>query len=292
MLRFLTRLALRPYRPRRAPAKSVAIVVPMSTRATLDADEETSLRHLQHYLGEHDKFFVAPPDVALDRPGFRVRRFPRKFFGSAAAHARLLYSAQFYRAFEDYRFIFFYHLDSLVFSDELERWCATDLDYIGPPWLQCPDTPWVEENRVGNGGFALLRVESALRALYARYRKWPSSYWLDLFARNGHRLGPLISLLRRLERAFPTARMFARPLREWEAMQNPGPHNRNTDIFWADKAVAFWPKFKVASFEEGLRFGFEAAPRLCFELNERRIPFGCHAWTKFDRSFWEPHLLR
>ena len=22
-----------------------------------------------------------------------------------------------------------------------------------------------------------------------------------------------------------------------------------------------------------------------------RMPTGCHAWTKYDRSFWEPHLL-
>jgi hypothetical protein len=48
----------------------------------------------------------------------------------------------------------------------------------------------------------------------------------------------------------------------------------------------------VASVDEALRFAFEAAPRECFERNGRRMPFGCHAWEKFDRGFWEPFLLR
>jgi len=43
--------------------------------------------------------------------------------------------------------------------------------------------------------------------------------------------------------------------------------------------------------EEGLRFAFEGAPRMCFELNQQKLPFGCHAWAKFDRSFWEPYLI-
>ena len=43
--------------------------------------------------------------------------------------------------------------------------------------------------------------------------------------------------------------------------------------------------------DEGLRFSFEVAPRLCFELNGRRLPFGCHGWHRYDRTFWEPYLL-
>ena len=39
-----------------------------------------------------------------------------------------------------------------------------------------------------------------------------------------------------------------------------------------------------------LAFAFEAEPRRCFE-RLGRLPFGCHRWQKFDRAFWEPHLL-
>jgi hypothetical protein len=40
-----------------------------------------------------------------------------------------------------------------------------------------------------------------------------------------------------------------------------------------------------------LRFAFEAAPRQCLEMNQGRLPFGCHAWGRYDREFWTPHLL-
>jgi hypothetical protein len=55
--------------------------------------------------------------------------------------------------------------------------------------------------------------------------------------------------------------------------------------------VRYLSEFKAAKVEERLRFVFEAAPRHCFELNHGQMPFACHAWTKFDRGFWEPHLL-
>jgi hypothetical protein len=66
----------------------------------------------------------------------------------------------------------------------------------------------------------------------------------------------------------------------------------NCDYFWSDEAVKYWPDFKIASVETGLKFAFEVAPRWCFERNGGRLPFGCHAWPRYDRAFWEPHLLR
>jgi hypothetical protein len=41
-----------------------------------------------------------------------------------------------------------------------------------------------------------------------------------------------------------------------------------------------------------MRFAFEAEPRRCFERIGGRLPFGAHRWQKFDRSFYEPYLLR
>ena len=61
-----------------------------------------------------------------------------------------------------------YHLDALVFSDQLAEWCDTDLDYIGPPWINCEDSPWVTRPRVGNGGFALMKVASFLEVFRSR----------------------------------------------------------------------------------------------------------------------------
>jgi hypothetical protein len=289
MLRFLTRLLVPPYEPKAPPPKMVAIVVPLSLRAELSADEQISMRHLTHYFGKYDKYLIAPRGLPIHFEGFQVKRFSRKFFGSGVAHNRLTYARQFYKAFKDYKFIFFYHLDSLAFSDQLEEWCATDLDYIGAPWLQCSDTPWVSKPRVGNGGFTLLRVEAALKVLHNRYRQEAAQFWLDFVDRNARLFEPIVKLLRRLH--LPSIGPIDDLKDEWSRIEQPTKYGLNNDLFWADQAVRYLPEFKVASVKEGLRFAFEASPRMCYEMNDRKLPFGCHAWTKFDRSFWEPFLL-
>lgn len=286
-----TRIVVPPYKSRRDPSKLVAIVVPLSARPGLTPEEEISLRHLVHFLGEYDKYFVAPPGVSEQRPGFKVLNFYPKFFGSAAAHNRLLLWPGFYRTFEDYKYILIYHLDSLVFANQMRQWCAADLDYIGAPWIQCSDTPWVTEPRVGNGGFALMRVESVLKVLRNRYRLDPTSYVLDLLLRNNKNLGWFFRILEKLRGIFPNSRLINRPLEDLRKSEKPDIHGWNNDFFWSFRATEFLKEFKVASVEQGLRFAFEGGPRICFELSNHQMPFGCHAWAKYDRAFWEPHLL-
>ena len=275
---------------RTVPAKKrVAIVIPMSSRTELTDEERISMRQLLHHLGPYDKFMLIPEGVEMKFDGFRNIAFPKRFFGSAANHGKLLGTRAFYRAFLDYEFVFFYHLDSLVFSDRIDEWCSKDIDYIGPPWIKCDDSPWVDRPRVGNGGFTLLRVEAALRALTGRYLAKPSAYWFDLFT--AYSPAWLIGAMECVERVAPWFWPVARLMREWREVHNPTKHNRNNDIFWSDEAVRFDPDFKVATLEEGLRFAFEVSPRTCFEMNGRKMPFGCHAWGRYDRAFWEPHIV-
>lgn len=280
------------FRVKTRPSRTVAVVVPLSTRRELLPEEELSLRHLCHFLGKYDKYLVAPDGTSIQREGFTIVHFPRKFFGSLAAHNHLVLWPRFYQAFQAYEYILIYHLDSLVFSDQLMRWCQAGWDYIGAPWLPCADTPWVQEPRVGNGGFTLMKVGMVLQVLHNRYQEKPSRYFLDVLTRNGNRLQPLWRALEGLHRVLPRLRIVNRLLEYWRMSESPAIHGRNNDYFWSFRAAHYLPTFKVATVEDGLRFAFEAAPRMCFELNQRQLPFGCHAWTKFDRGFWEPHLLR
>lgn len=285
IIRAVTSWFVRPYVRPRPATKQVAIIIPMSSRAELTAEEEISMRQLRHHLGAYDKFLLVPEGVALDFEGFRNIAFPRRFFGSAANHGKLLGTRAFYRAFLDYEFVFFYHLDSLVFSDQLADWCSRGIDYIGPPWITCEDSPWVDRPRVGNGGFTLLRVEAALKALTARYQARPSSFWFDLFT--AYSPAGFVRFLEKIEWFWPARRL----LREWREVHSPNDHNRNNDVFWSDLAAYYHPEFKVASLEDGLRFAFEVSPKTCFEMNGGRMPFGCHAWGRYDRAFWEPHIV-
>lgn len=242
------------------PSKLVAVVVPLSNRKELMPEEETSLRHLRHFLGAYDKYMVLPESLDVQYDDFKLKRFDNSFFGSAAAYNRLMVTPQFYKAFKDYRFILIYHLDSLVFSDRLQEWCEQDFDYIAPPWIDYPGAPYEGMpivNKCGNGGFSLRKVESCLRVLRGVRRPEFTRAYLRRILNRGKKI----------------------------------EHKRNEDIFWAMNAEKIYPDFKFASFEEALQFGFECNPRLCFERNGNRLPFGCHAWSVYDRAFWEPHLL-
>lgn len=290
LVRMLTRIFAPVYRPRK-PSRTLAIVVPLSSSGKITADEEVSLRHLSHYLGDYDKYLIVPKGISVHREGFKNVWFGPKFFGSAAAHNRLLICPAFYQQFADYEYLLMYHLDALVFSSDITRWCEAGFDYIGAPWIPCEDTPWVKEPRVGNGGFALMKIDSVMKVLHNRYRKEPAAYWSDLLMRNHRQLGVFFAMMRMLHRILPRTRLFARPVEDLEITESPATYGRNNDFFWSLEAVRYLPEFKVAPVSQGLEFAFEAAPRVCYEMNNSRMPFGCHAWAKFDRSFWEPHLL-
>lgn len=234
---------------------------------------------------------VTPKGLKLRIEGLQTLEYSRKYFGSMRAHSRLLYLPAFWKAFEDYKYVLVYHLDALVFADQLLQWCQTDFDYIGAPFLCCADTPWVKEPHVGNGGFALMKVEAVLKVLYARYRAEPVKYWED---RCADLLILIQKILRRPRRLVPAP--FRGPMtlplrRQVQKIDQVQVNLQNNDMFWSEDAVKYVPDFKIPDWRTGLRFAFEAAPRYSFALNGHELPFGCHAWPKYDRTFWESHLL-
>lgn len=271
--------------------KSVAIVVPLY-REGLTADEEISVRHLTHFLGRYDKYLVVPETLKFTLPGFRTKRFRDEFFHDTATYSALLLSREFYRAFDEYEYILIYQLDALVFSDQLAEWCAAGLDYVGAPWFKGEGVAFVEEPTVGNGGFSLRKVESFLRVASAPgVEAELNRYWDALYAAKPAHLR-LINLPRKILRRLRSlaARRRAAPNGSPAAPADPGERT-NEDCFWSFRAVRYDPGFRIASAADGLRFSFEVDPKRCYELNGRRLPFGCHAWNKYDREFWEPFLL-
>jgi hypothetical protein len=268
--------------------KQVAVVVPMHNRSDLTPDEQISFQHLIHYLGAYDKYLVVPEALSISLPGCSVMRFGAEYFGSAVANTRLLLSEAFYAAFAGYQYILIYHLDALVFSDQLQAWCDTGLDYIGPPWIHCADSPWVKEARVGNGGLSLRKIDSFLKVFRSKvFWMDPEEYWKKLSAEVPAYLRPLY-LPRRFVKRLSCFNNAPREMAQWYLR---GDGTRNEDHFWSDRAIHYMPEFNVASVEVGLRFAFEVAPRLCYQMNHGQLPFGCHAWPRYDRAFWEPYLL-
>ena len=43
--------------------------------------------------------------------------------------------------------------------------------------------------------------------------------------------------------------------------------------------------------EEAIAFSFELSPSYLYKLNGNYLPFGCHAWYKYEyENFWKQHI--
>lgn len=265
--------------------KIVAVVVPVYKRE-LNDDEIISLNHLKAFLGRYDKYLVAPNGLNAQWEGFAVKKFSKKYFQGVHTYSKLLVSGKFYRTFRQYKYILIYQLDCLVFSDQLLTWCEKGYDYVGAPWLKSPELPWVTEDSVGNSGFSLRKVQSHLKVLNA-YRnpivslKRPVMY-LYTFLKS-------LNLFTRCKKALKIVtgnRNFDVLMKVLEVVhvadRNADPDYRNEDMFWAFEAKKWYPDFMIPSVEIALAFSFEVNPRLCFERSNHHLPFGCHAWQKYD----------
>lgn len=268
----------------------MAIVVPMY-KQVLDADEEISYRHLIHFLGRFDKYLVTPQSLGIALEGFGVKRFRDDFFRNTVTYSALLLSREFYATFSSYDFILIYQFDALVFSDQLMDWCKRGWDYIGAPWIKSKDADFVDAPTVGNGGFSLRKVKSFLRVIDSAGFGAELERYQQALRGEGGVPTPAESKLTIPQRI----KMLLGPRHAGSRLDSPelGPlYGINEDYFWSFKATKYAPDFMIAPVEDALRFSFEVEPRRCYALNHRQLPFGCHGWNRYDRKFWEPHLLK
>lgn len=62
---------------------------------------------------------------------------------------------------------------------------------------------------------------------------------------------------------------------------------KNEDFFWCYFVKKLNPFYTVPQAEEALHFAFEMLPSQCFEKINHQLPFGCHAWEKYEPEFWK-----
>ena len=279
----------------KCPQRQVAVVTPV-VRLPLSHEEEISMRHLRKHLGRFDRYIIGLQNLPKALSDFALARFPPRYFTDRFGYNRLLLRQGFYRAFAEYEYILIYQLDCLVFASNLEDWCRKGWDYAGAPWLKDTGDPTKGFSLVGNGGFSLRKVQSAIDVL-------TSGQFLEDPKTRGLQTGPRSRIVHdRLESKSLLKRLF---IAGKTFLHRCGYHNnvrwvvrdtvrtnRHEDQFWAHDARKFVKQFRIPSPEDALEFSFELAPRYCFAANAARLPFGCHAWSQYDRHFWEPFLLK
>lgn len=265
----------------------LSVVIPLY-RERLTADELLAVHAWQVHLQGLTTYLVIPSRLegrfSRDFPSCSEVVFDDSWFSTRESYSRLLLTSEFYRSFTDTTNMLLFQLDSLVMTGDLPPVVDEGWDFVGAPLFRSRTEPQQGFVGVGNGGFSLRRVGSFLRVLSSRLKP---KYTLAV---NSQRLMPDLSILNHSGR-------FAKALRVIREARcgvdlYASNYTLNEDKFWSFRARLFDPSFRIAPVEKALEFSFECFPRYCYELNGRRLPFGCHAWAKHDRKFWEQFIDR
>jgi len=264
----------------------VAVVVPVY-RASLAANEALALQHIVHYLPALPKYFICPEDLALESNNFTILKFPAPYFRNIAGYNDLMLSPDFYAAFSNYEYILIAQLDTLILSSNLEDFTTGAWDYIGAPWFADQDDPSAGFLGGGNGGLSLRKV-AAFQSVLKKQRLSAAKIarlLLNSFTRPLHDL----TVDRPLIRVLKTVNLVRKILQHGD--QFIQQFDWNEDLFWSYRASIFDEQFQLAPVKISLKFSFEMHPRFCWQANQQQLPFGCHAWEKYDPAFWQPYLL-
>ena len=236
----------------------IAIVIP-NHRGNLKWPEKISLQRCKDVFSNYDVILVHPEGMDLEehRSYGIIKKFiglEPKYFSSDKMYNRLMNIPYFYKNFLDYDYILIYQLDTFVFENNLEEWCNMGYTYVGAPWI---NERWIEENnrKIPGIGRFFNRVGNGGLSL----RKVKPFYYGSVFL-------------------YPLA-LF------WKG-------NWHEDVFWTTVAARILPGFKVPDVKTALKFAFEELPEKCYEMNNNTLPFGCHAWEKFNTPFWATHFKK
>ncbi|UEG53538.1 hypothetical protein LLH06_00920 [Mucilaginibacter daejeonensis] len=171
--------------------KKVVVIVPFY-KPGLTGYEQIALDQCSKILGSHTIVAIKPHWLTLPPEAAKLKlaateSFDDSYFTSIAGYNRLMLAEEFYARFLEYEYMLIYQLDAFVFKDELLHWCDQGYDYIGAPWLRyighvdvvkaiksnfkyyyhtkydvkidgVPSNMQFE-NKVGNGGLSLRRVQ-------------------------------------------------------------------------------------------------------------------------------------
>ena len=260
--------------------QEVCVAVPIY-KSRLNPFEEVGFRRLFEVLGSYPILGLMPRGFQFEPPagtGGKLRRveFDARYFADGESYSQLICSRVFYDALAEFGHVLLHQLDCYVFRDELMEWCGKGYDFIGAPIFEgfFPKDPAQVGSFVGNGGFSLRRVETFRKVLRSRKNYRPQRpFW-----RRTSLTEPL-KMAKRVAMELGVCNGVASCTRE-----------HGEDIFWSRYARHFWPEFRVAPVEEGLRFSWDYAPRHCHALAGGKIPFGCHSWERYDLEFWREFI--
>ncbi len=259
--------------------KKAVIIIPLY-KMELTKQEKFSITNTLKVLSKWDIFFIAPYQLKphIDRLHIplatnRCIFFENKYFKSITGYNRLLMSRFFYERFAGYEFMLIVQTDAIVISDQLDLWCSKNYSYVGAPWFEGLDKPIKPYKLigVGNGGFSLRKIHDFIAAL-SDFKYIPNN--ITAFKKRSSR-----KLIKIIQDNYIYSYNF-----------HPFLPDINEDVFWGILIPRSIPTFTVPTVQEAAMFSFEVCPEYLFQMTKESLPFGCHAWEKYNKKFWKEKL--
>ena len=216
-------------------------------------------------------------------PELKLCKIPPDWLSSMAAYNRMKCSIEFYELFKDYNYMLTYELDSYIFSDDWHKANVFDYDFIGAPWFQGYSEAGNEAKIIDgrNSGFSIRNLRSCIRILEEINKIKP--LWSLFNKIYLHKFIRLTFILR----LFNSQWNFRGKNVYFFGLTTDGYINE--DAFWS-VAVPQIFKFKTAPEKDAIKFSFEVNPSRLFDLNDQKLPIGCHAWERYDCKFWGRYI--
>lgn len=268
--------------------KDVIIAIPLYSDKPC-ANDLASLFCCAKILNKYDLCFFTHKNLDFSayeqifevKKDCRIEYFEKERFKSVLAYSELCLSPELYDKFKDYKYMFLYQTDGWVFKDELEDWCNRGYDYIGAPWFEGFDNPLPEGKFIvpsGNGGVSLRNTEKFLQI--TRTLK-------------NHENDKLKSFAECLKNDRTGFHKYYKAMKLYISKNNTVKYavkNIFEDFFIVNYFQKYDNSFKIAPPEIAMKFSFEALPEQLYELNNRTLPFACHAHERYGKEFYKEFI--
>ena len=259
----------------------LVVILIIAHKSILTENEIASLKQCYEVLGHYPIKLICPENLNISEykkanPKIQFEFIDPKWQSNYEMFNRLKMNVLLYKKFKNYQYILFY---------ELEYWCNKGYDYIGAPWFEGWDN--AERNSeiigVGNGGFSLRKIQKTLK-ISKRIQRIKSLrvFWFRTKIQSIWRYNKMLTSFNFYFKIqsfvdLNTLLFFKSPIQE--------------DHYWTQVVGKVFADYKVASVEDGLKFSFEANPEFLYRKNNKQLPFGCHAWEKYNPEFWKDFIL-
>jgi hypothetical protein len=253
------------------------ILIP-SHQPNPSTEEMFSLRQCQKILGHFPIFLLHPKGMQTSIyqsliPNLQFLSVAPERMASIAAYNRLMISPYVFNALRHYTHILIHEPDAIVLKNELLFWCEQNFDYIGAPWFNSDQKDDFTLKATGNFGLSLIKL-STVNDLFSKNPRWYSYLMIFRDLMRGLR-GKHTSLQKAWLAAGKSGKLaYAADL-----------YSDHCDMFWSYLVPKLDSHFFIAPPEKAIQFAWETHPVKCQTICGNRLPFGVHAWAKYDGNF-------